>query len=48
MVAEALTNVVKHARATRAEVTVNADGDRSSVEIGDDGVGGADPAAAPA
>jgi signal transduction histidine kinase len=43
VVAEALTNVVKHACATRAQVSVAADADLLVVEIGDDGVGGADP-----
>jgi signal transduction histidine kinase len=43
VVAEALTNVVKHARASRARVTVGVEGDRLVVEVGDDGVGGADP-----
>jgi signal transduction histidine kinase len=43
VVAEALTNVVKHARATRARVTVAADAARLMVEVGDDGAGGADP-----
>jgi signal transduction histidine kinase len=44
VVAEALTNVVKHARATRAHVTVEVDGATLSVEVRDDGAGGADPA----
>ena len=39
--AEALTNVVKHARASSAWVTVAADGERCTVEVGDDGIGGA-------
>jgi signal transduction histidine kinase len=43
VVAEALTNVVKHARATEVRVTVSAEEDRLVVEVGDDGVGGADP-----
>jgi signal transduction histidine kinase len=43
VVAEALTNVVKHARATEVRVTVNAEDDRLVIEVGDDGVGGADP-----
>jgi PAS domain S-box-containing protein len=43
--AEALTNVVKYARATSVQVTV-ATGDTSArVTVTDDGVGGADPAA---
>ena len=45
VVAEALTNVGKYARASRASVTVRVDGDGSTVEVRDDGVGGADPAA---
>ncbi|MFF5293712.1 GAF domain-containing protein [Paractinoplanes globisporus] len=44
IVAEALTNVIKHARATQAEVRVRLDGANLSIEISDDGVGGADPA----
>jgi signal transduction histidine kinase len=44
VVAEALTNVAKHARASRAEVTVCRSGDLLSLVIYDDGVGGADPA----
>jgi signal transduction histidine kinase len=42
--AEALTNVVKYARASRATVRVAHDGDRAILEIADDGIGGADPA----
>jgi signal transduction histidine kinase len=45
IVAEALSNVTKHARASRARVRVGRTGDRLVVEVGDDGVGGADPAA---
>jgi signal transduction histidine kinase len=41
VVAEALTNVVKHARATRAWVVVALDDGSLHVEVGDDGVGGA-------
>jgi signal transduction histidine kinase len=40
--AEALTNVVKHARAGRATVRMARDADRAILEIADDGVGGAD------
>jgi PAS domain S-box-containing protein len=40
-VSEALTNVVKHARADRAWVHIGVDADRLIIEIGDDGVGGA-------
>jgi PAS domain S-box-containing protein len=43
IVAEALTNVVKHAHATRAAVTAAVDEGCLRVEIRDDGVGGADP-----
>jgi signal transduction histidine kinase len=42
VVAEALTNVVKHARATRASVDVALDGDAVSILVRDDGIGGAD------
>lgn len=44
VVAEALTNVVKHAEASRAEVTVERFGATLLVVVSDDGVGGADPA----
>jgi PAS domain S-box-containing protein len=40
---EALTNVVKHARASGAWVRVRVAGGSCDVEIGDDGVGGASP-----
>jgi signal transduction histidine kinase len=43
VVAEALTNVVKHSRATRAEVTASAENGILHVEVRDDGVGGAVP-----
>ena len=39
--AEALTNVVKHARASSARVNVTVDGERCVVEVRDDGIGGA-------
>src|SRR4029077_14376372 len=39
--AEALTTVVKHARASSAWVKVAADGERCTVEVRDDGIGGA-------
>jgi signal transduction histidine kinase len=42
LVAEALTNVAKHSRATAASVVVHRAGNRLLVEIEDDGVGGAD------
>jgi PAS domain S-box-containing protein len=40
---EALTNVVRHANATSVRVRVEVAGDRCSVEVGDDGIGGARP-----
>ena len=40
---EALTNVVKHARATSARVRVGLDAGQCTVEIRDDGIGGAVP-----
>ena len=43
IVVEALTNVVKHARATRAEVTATAADGMLCVTVRDDGTGGADP-----
>lgn len=39
VVQEALTNVVRHARATRAEVVVTRDGGRVLIEVRDDGIG---------
>jgi signal transduction histidine kinase len=42
VVAEALTNVVKHSHATRAEVVARQDGSLLHVEVRDDGAGGAD------
>ncbi|MFE6747489.1 sensor histidine kinase [Kitasatospora purpeofusca] len=42
VVSEALTNVTKHARATRADVTVRRVGRVLRVNITDDGLGGAD------
>ncbi|MGW7367798.1 sensor histidine kinase [Streptomyces sp. NPDC054841] len=44
VVSEALTNIAKHAHATRADVTVSRLGGILRVVIADDGVGGADPA----
>lgn len=41
LVSEALTNVAKHSRASRADVLVSQAGRRVRVEISDDGVGGA-------
>ena len=45
VIAEALTNVAKYAQATSASVSVRSSGSVVSVEIADDGVGGADVAA---
>jgi PAS domain S-box-containing protein len=39
---EALTNIVKHAHASSAWVRVALEGDRCTVEVHDDGIGGAD------
>ncbi|MCL6672245.1 sensor histidine kinase [Streptomyces panaciradicis] len=46
VVSEALTNVVKHAQATRADVTVERIRETLLVVVADDGAGGADLAAA--
>jgi signal transduction histidine kinase len=43
VVAEALTNVAKHARAGRAEVTARIEDGTLAVQVRDDGVGGARP-----
>ncbi len=43
VVTEALTNVARHAHATRARVSIARTADRVVVEVHDDGVGGADP-----
>jgi signal transduction histidine kinase len=43
VVSEALSNVAKHAEATRAEVTVRRSGPTLRIEVLDDGRGGADP-----
>jgi PAS domain S-box-containing protein len=43
VVAEALANVHKHARAARVVVRATIDGERLDVDVRDDGVGGADP-----
>jgi signal transduction histidine kinase len=40
--AEALTNIVRHAAATAADITVTSDGDNLVIAIADDGAGGAD------
>jgi signal transduction histidine kinase len=45
VVAEALTNVARHSGATRAAVTVRQAGGRLTVQVTDDGRGGADEAA---
>jgi signal transduction histidine kinase len=42
IVAEALTNVMKHSRASHAEVTASVEDDVLQVDVRDDGVGGAD------
>jgi signal transduction histidine kinase len=42
VVAEALTNVARHAHANRASVALARRGDRLTIEVRDDGVGGAD------
>jgi signal transduction histidine kinase len=44
VVAEGLTNIAKHSHASHAQVVVVRSGDVLSLEIADDGVGGADPA----
>ena len=41
VVAAALTNTVKHARASRVAVTIGVEGTELSVEVRDDGIGGA-------
>jgi len=43
IVSEALANVVKHAQATRAEVTVTRAGNVLRITVTDDGCGGAVP-----
>jgi signal transduction histidine kinase len=42
VVSEALANVAKHANATRASVTVRRSGDRLTIQVQDDGAGGAE------
>jgi signal transduction histidine kinase len=44
VVAEALTNITRYARATHARIAVTTDGDVVDVRATDDGIGGADPA----
>jgi signal transduction histidine kinase len=43
VVAEALANAGKHSQARRVDIRVIRDGDMLTVEVADDGVGGADP-----
>jgi signal transduction histidine kinase len=43
IVAETLTNVVKHAHATRAAIKVAREGAILHIDVSDDGIGGADP-----
>jgi signal transduction histidine kinase len=43
VVAEALTNVVKHSHAKAAKVTVSVDEENLWIEVRDDGIGSADP-----
>ena len=43
VISEALTNVTKYAKATKAVVRVRGLDDRLSIEVEDDGIGGADP-----
>jgi PAS domain S-box-containing protein len=45
IIAEAITNVAKYAHATHVAVAVRSAPDSTLVEVSDDGVGGADPAA---
>ena len=44
VVSEALANVTKYARATKATVRIRALADHLLIEVDDDGIGGADPA----
>ena len=44
VVAEALTNVLKHARAQQATVRASVDDGMLNIEVCDDGIGGANPA----
>jgi signal transduction histidine kinase len=43
VVAEALANAGKHSKAKRVDIRMVRDGDMLTVEVADDGVGGADP-----
>jgi PAS domain S-box-containing protein len=45
LIAEAITNVAKHAHASHVAVSVRRDESRVLVQVADDGVGGADPVA---
>ena len=45
VVAEALTNAAKHARCSHVQVGVRVENGSATVEVHDDGVGGADPSA---
>jgi signal transduction histidine kinase len=45
VISEALTNVTKYAKATKAMVRVRGLDDHLSIEVDDDGIGGADPRA---
>jgi signal transduction histidine kinase len=45
VVSECLTNVARHAQASKAEVDVRRDGDRLRIRVLDDGAGGAAPGA---
>ena len=47
VVAEALTNAVKHSQAGEVSLSVDLDGDNLVIEIRDDGVGGAEPTGEP-
>jgi signal transduction histidine kinase len=42
-VSECLTNIARHASATKAEIDVRREGSRLQIRVLDDGVGGADP-----
>lgn len=43
LIAEALTNITRYARASRAWITIAREQGLARIEVGDDGVGGADP-----
>ncbi len=43
LIAEALTNISRYAQATRAWITITREDGLARIEIGDDGIGGADP-----